>query len=324
MKTTIVIFSASAFLIFCQGIQAHAAPACKDVDQFAAVQGTTCVTSSGAEFIRFQHPETKALGWQDTAAAGKIWFDPIKKADQIGAREFCKSTGNQSLPTLEDFQNAESRRIRELLKDMRSSYFWSSSLCPGKPQNAYVYVGYDGLLHCDSRDIKEEVDSARCVSSTEPSSRACSDVDEKTNVVGTSCVTSAGVEFVRYRDPASGAWGWKDTGLNGKIWFDKVENHKNLEAAKSFCESSSNQVLPNKEDFELAEKHGFRELLYPNLRSGYFWSASSRKPESFYAFIGRTGKINDDTVFHQSYNFYYNYVICVSQVGGRRGSNAFP
>jgi hypothetical protein len=86
------------------------------------------------------------------------------------------------------------------------------------------------------------------------------------SALGTQCVTSAGVVFVRING------GWQDTSVNGKIWFDRTAGRDlnpqidwwnfslSQKAAEIFCQGHGGK-LPSSREFLFAEGHGFREIL---------------------------------------------------------------
>ncbi len=133
----------------------HAIELCKTLPQQVPV-GTKCMTSSNFEFERTQN------GWKDLGINGKIWYDHQKVAvDQGQAETFCDAFGlnlpsgytakykgqfgfpNQS----SDFGLAEARGFREVLKDFRQEYYWSSSVMPYEPWNHYfTFSGKTGNI----------------------------------------------------------------------------------------------------------------------------------------------------------------------------------
>lgn len=88
---------------------------------------------------------------------------------------------------------------------------------------------------------------------------------------GFECRTSRGTRFRRVLTPAAG---WQDTGRGGKIWFDQITNEVSQQEAIAICEGVPGQILPSKEDFRNAERHGFQEVLN-DMFQFYYWSSSS-------------------------------------------------
>lgn len=75
-------------------------------------------------------------------------------------------------------------------------------------------------------------------------------------------ITSKGFTFVKMKE------GWKDV-KTGLEWSNPVASWRgtHYEAQEKFGDK-----LPTKDEFEIAEKHGVREVLL--ITSGYFWSSS--------------------------------------------------
>jgi hypothetical protein len=88
---------------------------------------------------------------------------------------------------------------------------------------------------------------------------------------GFQCRTTRGVRFERILEPAPG---WRDLGRNGKVWFDQITNEVSQPEAIALCEGIPKQILPTKEDFRQAERHGFQEVLN-DMFQFYYWSRSS-------------------------------------------------
>lgn len=116
--------------------------------------GTRCQTSTGAVFVRVDY------GWKDTETKGKVWYDDMaKNLNQYSSKKLCSDKG-QALPSKEDFQIAESHGFREILKDMKNRWFWSSSIYPYYTAFAYGFYGSDGNFDDDAR---YSLGFARCV-----------------------------------------------------------------------------------------------------------------------------------------------------------------
>lgn len=123
--------------------------------------------------------------------------------------------------------------------------------------------------------------------------------DLKNATLDTKVITSKGFTFTRTED------GWRDD-ETGLVWhYSTYWRGTHYEAQKKFGDK-----LPSKEQFEEAEKHGFREVL--EIKSGWFWSSSvvPFNDDSAYDFVGYDGGIG---------NYYRSFIneaaLCVS--GGR-------
>lgn len=69
------------------------------------------------------------------------------------------------------------------------------------------------------------------------------------------------------------AKGWKDA-ISGKIWYDDKKRNVDQEDAKNFC-AKRGQILPSKNDFEVAESHGISEVFKDmRVEDRLFWSSS--------------------------------------------------
>jgi hypothetical protein len=108
------------------------------------------------------------MGWQDTdpAAKGKIWFDEMKTSiNQYNSESFCSAKNGQALPSKDDFELAEKHGVRDILKDMKNRWFWSSTLYPGSSDDAYVFGGYNGnVFYYYYRSNDNYNIAARCAS----------------------------------------------------------------------------------------------------------------------------------------------------------------
>ena len=95
--------------------------------------------------------------------------------------------------------------------------------------------------------------------------------------IGTIVISKNGFEFeLVYRDP-DGKESWKDL-ATGIVWHDREDRkYTHYEAVEKFGVN-----LPTIEEFEAAEKHGFREVL-PNMKEYSFWSASLNPSSMDYA-----------------------------------------
>ena len=84
---------------------------------------------------------------------------------------------------------------------------------------------------------------------------------------GTIAITSKGFKFKLVKRTKDGKESWKDL-TSGIIWHNKEDSYyTHDEAVTKFGDK-----LPTKEEFEVAESHGFREIL-PNM-DYWYWSAS--------------------------------------------------
>jgi hypothetical protein len=79
-------------------------------------------------------------GWKDNAT-GIIWYPALKGLYTWEQAKEQAQVLNLDLPTKEDFQTAELHGFREVLKDMVSNYFWSSSPYPTNSDLAYYFYG---------------------------------------------------------------------------------------------------------------------------------------------------------------------------------------
>jgi hypothetical protein len=105
-------------------------------------------------------------------------------------------------------------------------------------------------------------------------------------MVGTTVITSKGFKF-KLVSRKNGKETWQD--LTTKLkWFDKEDKKYTFDdAVKKFGDQ-----MPSKIDCEVAEVHGFREVL-PNIKDNYFWSASvySVNREYAWSFNGSYGSV---------------------------------
>lgn len=94
--------------------------------------------------------------------------------------------------------------------------------------------------------------------------------DLRKTLLGTVVITTTGHEFELIA-LKNGKESWRDL-TSGLIWHD-IEDDKitHYEAMEKFPQTADKR-LPTIEEFEGAEKHGFREVL-PNINY-WFWSAS--------------------------------------------------
>jgi hypothetical protein len=133
--------------------------------------GTQCKTSKGVEFQLVNRDTTGASPletWKDLSS-GLTWYDNLPNGfdgitsagyNQYEAFTICTLDLQRSLPTIDDFNTAETHGFREVLPNMANNYFWSSSLYPGDSDVAQVFAGYDGFSGYDVRGFNYSV---RCV-----------------------------------------------------------------------------------------------------------------------------------------------------------------
>lgn len=93
--------------------------------------------------------------------------------------------------------------------------------------------------------------------------------------VGTVVITSKGFNF-ELTQFVKGKQYWKDLST-GLVWLPKEEEKFSWDAAVA----KFNTSLPTIEEFELAEEHGFREVVSD--MDGWFWSASLNPTVTDYA-----------------------------------------
>ncbi|HEX4326829.1 MAG TPA: hypothetical protein VH105_08410 [Burkholderiales bacterium] len=93
------------------------------------------------------------------------------------------------------------------------------------------------------------------------SAKRCEDIDVRVAAVDSTCRTKQGGEFQRYRNPTSGSLGWRDLQSGGHIWYDAVKINAAQVEADAWCGKQPGQRVPALEDYELADSHGFIELV---------------------------------------------------------------
>lgn len=89
----------------------------------------------------------------------------------------------------------------------------------------------------------------------------CENIDVRVAPINSTCRTKANGEFLRYRNPASGALGWRDMQSGGHIWYDTVKINAAQVEAEAYCGKQPGERVPTLEDFDLADKNGFVELV---------------------------------------------------------------
>lgn len=101
--------------------------------------------------------------------------------------------------------------------------------------------------------------------------------------VGSVVRTSKGTLFELISRDERGKEIWLDK-TSGIIWGDAEDDKYNHhDAVEKFGDK-----LPTKEEFEIAEEHGFREVL-PNIRGNWFWSGSVNPVNASYAYFFNGG-----------------------------------
>jgi hypothetical protein len=93
------------------------------------------------------------------------------------------------------------------------------------------------------------------------STQRCEAIDVRVAAVDSTCRTKANAEFQRYRNPASGALGWRDLQSGGHIWYDTVKINVAQVEAEAYCGKQPGERVPALEDYELADTRGFIELV---------------------------------------------------------------
>jgi hypothetical protein len=119
--------------------------------------------------------------------------------------------------------------------------------------------------------------------------------------VGTIVITSKGFVFERVSKDQ-----WKDLTTGLKWFYPEEKRMIHHQAVETY--STDDKRLPTKGEFEIAEEHGFREVL--EIDSGWFWSSSVNPSNTYYAyvfFVGYYGGIGFD-----SRDFNVDSVVCVA------------
>ena len=163
--------------------------------------------------------------------------------------------------------------------------------------------------------LQAEVDALRGNPSTPALN--CSEVAQNAPL-GTVCKTSAQISFKREAD------GWRDLGLNGKLWLDGIKTNVTQYDAVSFCANQNKDLpsgyhrelngkngFPNQDsDFVVADSHGIREV-FKDMGGRRFWSASVFPGSPDYAFVFSYG--GDVVSGYRDYYFSYYSVRCVGR-----------
>src|ERR1039458_9749869 len=98
--------------------------------------------------------------------------------------------------------------------------------------------------------------------------------DLKSAEIGTVVITEKGFEFERVEK------GWEDSETKLTWFYPELGGLNHYEAMEKY--NSHSKRIPTKEEFEDAEKHGFREVL--GINSGWFWSSSVYPNYTYYAY----------------------------------------
>ena len=123
--------------------------------------------------------------------------------------------------------------------------------------------------------------------------------DLKAVKIGTVVITTKGFEFSRVEN------GWLDSKTKLTWFYPEPKKLNQYEAMEKY--NSPSKRLPTKDEFEDAEKHGFREVL--EINSSLFWSSSVYPSYSYYAYFfnGNYGDIG-----YVSRSYYNDAAVCVS------------
>lgn len=118
--------------------------------------GQATTTSKGFVFVVTDVSHPDGLVWKDVTT-GAVWYprERLKYTHYQAVEKF-----GTTLPTMEEFEEAEKHGIREIMSDFEGYYFWSSSLNPKDSGDARQFDGNDGD---DFYDYRYNVDSVRCV-----------------------------------------------------------------------------------------------------------------------------------------------------------------
>jgi len=130
------------------------AESCSRVDPRKVPLGQSCLTSKGHEFILMHRSESGNEAWLDKASS-ILWGDKLtERIRRRAAKDLCKkeiSGENRfgehhlaTLPTLEEFNAAETRGFREVLPNMKDHFYWIDSSVPGAKNIGHVFNGNVG------------------------------------------------------------------------------------------------------------------------------------------------------------------------------------
>jgi len=128
---------------------------------------------------------------------------------------------------------------------------------------------------------------------------ACAAIDLRNASVGQSCLTQEGFEF-KLVVRENGLETWRDV-TTQTLWSDRSEEFMTHAEALDWCSSPASLAhrggladrewrIPSREEFQLAESHGFRQVL-PNMRLRMVWTSTvySKDPRFAYVFSGSLG-----------------------------------
>jgi hypothetical protein len=124
----------------------------------------------------------------------------------------------------------------------------------------------------------------------------CMELDLRAAPVGQSCVTHEGFEFVLVaRQGREGQYEvWQDA-TTRSLWGDRSDEVKVHEEAFAWCTSDDSLahrggltehqwIIPSRADFEVAESHGFRQVL-PHMPLRAVWTSSVYTPDERFAYV---------------------------------------
>ncbi|HCM38933.1 MAG: hypothetical protein A2Z97_09805 [Bdellovibrionales bacterium GWB1_52_6] len=181
-----------------------------------------------------------------------------------------------------------------------------TSECVGDASSAKPEAAIGGL-----KLITQKVQAQK----TAPVEEDCASV-KQLSPVGTRCKTSKGVVFTRMKN------GWKDSGDGGSLWHDEDRNpsmyfENSQPNSESYCKNRGlkqqvNMYLPSKQDFEVADSHGIRELM-KDMKGHSYWTTTvdPGNPSGGYYFSGSSGGFG---TYRRAQGDFYNYTcICISQ-----------
>lgn len=113
----------------------------------AAYPPVTCAI----EFQLIKRNSTGEEVWEDLKT-GLIWSDRLDGYDHYEALEVCHQSGSLKargylqdldfhLPSQHDYEEALADGFMGILPHMQDRWFWTSTLNPDDPEQAYVYMG---------------------------------------------------------------------------------------------------------------------------------------------------------------------------------------
>ena len=86
------------------------------------------------------------------------------------------------------------------------------------------------------------------------SAKRCEDIDVRVAPVDSTCRTKVEAEFQRYRNPTSGALGWRDLQSGGHIWYDTVKINAAQVEAEAWCGKQPGERVPTLERVDLSQQ----------------------------------------------------------------------